>query len=526
MPLITDVVGLSSELTADFDNVIELEVELREEAKFGDLYECLAIDGWNGAARGYLVKIFKDDGYGSERQCFATVQKLQRRVVAADGERGRRGAPGIASFPALSALPQFSFLGVLNGRQVLGYAMKKLDSAGYVPFAKVLEEVPLRERYRKLSLEDRLYLCYELAEGFRLLSDEMSFIHADLNPPNFFVNLDDCHLALIDFDSGAVTEHRDDTPGTFGKTTYGEWLAPEISDQVLAQRGGAGPTEIKVDRFTDTWAVAIAIHHLLFLCHPMFFLGSLGVRMVREYLAARTWPALDAGEPWYDKVNGPRHGYYLDQLKTLPDPVRQKLASTLNQGYSNPSQRASYSQWSLILRATQPIPAIDLFAVDRRGILPGMRVELTWSVKGAHQVSLSPGIGEVDPAGSLAVFPSQHQTYTLVARARSGIAVQRSLQVWVYPAPRIGTLLVPAPRLAVQLNVGQIRIAAPRVELPVRLNLALRLQDRSLAGPPPPLARRLQHIVSPSFPAGWRFRIESVFRQWKERIDQLAGGTH
>lgn len=516
MPVITNIDGLSSKLSPELDKVATLEVDLFEGGNFGDIYACLSING--AAPQGdYFVKLFNDNGFGSARQCFTTVQKLQHKIVEVDRERQSRGQAAIGSIPSLSALPLFSFLGELNGRQVLGYAMRRLDKAGYVPFSKILEDVDLRTRYRSLSLEDRLFLCYELAECFQILSDGMSFIHADVNPPNLFVNIDECYIAPIDFDSGAVTDDPDEKPGTFGKTIDGHWLAPEILDQMRVK--GKGPTTVKVDRFTDIWAVTVAIHHLLFLIPPLFYLKASSSPIVRQYLATQKWPVIDVGDPLFDTYNGPAlYGHYRDMLRDLPDVVLQKLSAGINNGYTNPSQRTSYTQWVLILRNAQLAPAIDFFEVDHGSIVQGMTVRLTWSAQHAYQVTIDPGIGVVAPQGFLDLSPAGNETYSIVAQARNGTAVSSRVDVLVWPIPEIKTMLVPAPRMNVKLRIEELRIPAPNIHLPANVNLTARLNLGSVANTP-----RLTSLSPP--PAPEELRIGDSFKRLKARITQLAGGA-
>lgn len=65
--------------------------------------------------------------------------------------------------------------------------------------------------YRSLSLKQRLQIAAHLVEAFGLLA-LVGFVHGDINPQNSFVNVSECCVAVIDFDSGAMVEQAGDQP--------------------------------------------------------------------------------------------------------------------------------------------------------------------------------------------------------------------------------------------------------------------------------------------------------------------------
>lgn len=60
-----------------------------------------------------------------------------------------------------------------------------------------------------------MLIAYRLVSAFKLLN-ELHFIHADLKPEAIFINTSISECAIIDFDSGTVTERPTDEPNVWG----------------------------------------------------------------------------------------------------------------------------------------------------------------------------------------------------------------------------------------------------------------------------------------------------------------------
>ncbi|MFL5386154.1 MAG: hypothetical protein ACJ8GN_26865 [Longimicrobiaceae bacterium] len=490
MHTITGITSLSSGFTPEYLNVrtLELEGPVFDGGAFGDVYDLVAVNG-APPPTSQIVKVLRDNGFDSARQGFETIEKLQRKIL--DDTLGRKaaGKPPIQRLPALRALPQFSFRGQMGRDPVFGYSADRLDTAGYLPLSHILdpeEDPEPRERYvSELTLEDRMLLAYELAEGVEALQ-RLSYIHADINPPNLFVNIAECHVALIDFDSGAVTDAPGETPTTFGKKMDGEWVAPEIMDQILTHRGG--PIVVRVDRFTDDWAVTVGIHYLLFLCGPFFGLQRSTPRNIRDYVTRFGWPAFDAADPLFMPEVEENHESYMEMLGDLPAPVLARMSGALNSGAADPRKRALPYQWMADLGTVQEALEIILFQVEPETALEGRPVRLTWRVAGARWVSIDNGIGEVDETGTCEVVTAGSGSYTLTARARAGATLSETASVRVVPFPVIRSLSVPAPELShtvvirgmrvpaptVALAAPAIRVGAPTIRVPLSLDLSVR----------------------------------------------------
>jgi len=95
---------------------------------------------------------------------------------------------------------------------------------------------------------------------------------------------------------------------------------------------------------------------------------------------------------------------------------------------------------NVLVTVNVPVPHIQAFQASPATITPGEFAELTWSVDGATQVSISPGPGVVT-GSSVSVSPAQTTVYELIASNEGG-SVTRSVTVTVdtpEPAPDIAS---------------------------------------------------------------------------------------
>jgi serine/threonine protein kinase len=347
----------SSLLNPEFDSVQTIEIETLPfaEGGFGRLHHCLKING-QAPRVPQVIKIFVEVDSGVHLQGFKTIQKLQEKMISLNHQRRQKNEPALDQVPLLFALPQFSYEGMMNHQQVLGYSANRIDAAQFIEFEEILNDVNLQRRYYPLSLEQKLGYAMQLAEGVNLLRD-MSFIHADINGQNLFISLGSGQLILIDFDSGAVTEDPNESPTTWGKPN--EWAAPEIVAQIgEAQRSGrTGGQTVRVNLHTDTWSVAVGIHYLIFLRHPLFFLNCQGPGEMRAYFTAYQWPNVDHRFSNFNSACAASHKQIKDILTTHPQlpEITKRLAVTINQGFEEPRQRTTYYQWYLPLKKSNSI---------------------------------------------------------------------------------------------------------------------------------------------------------------------------
>lgn len=428
------------------------------EGAFGQVYHCHAMNGVP-LPRAQAVKVLLNDGSGSDERGLRTIRQLQTRVLQ---KVQKSGLDSITQVGALGALPQFSFRGEHNGRAVVGYSAHLLQSTKWTEFGKLFNEADLdvrktlHQRFYNLPLDARLRMAHELVKGFALF-EELGFIYADLNPKNFFVDLDHARLCLIDYEGGAVNED----PETFGK--LGEWLAPEIQAQLL--HSGSG--KVKVDLNTDTWAVAIGVHFMLFPFHPLFFLAQRGPADMQRYFAKHSWPDIDPSDSNFREPAA--YSWYRRAMSSVPDELVRAFAETVNHGWANRSKRLSYNQWERAIAVQMKPPVIKAFVSDRSSTIAGVEVTLRWEVERAVRVEIDNGVGEVIGASEIKVRPQVPVTYTLQAIGHFGVATAR-VEVLIFPTPLIESLFVPTPNVDSFVRIDGLRLAPPIVDLHVRLD--------------------------------------------------------
>ncbi len=91
--------------------------------------------------------------------------------------------------------------------------------------------------------------------------------------------------------------------------------------------------------------------------------------------------------------------------------------------------------------APKPAPTIRSFTVAPSSITAGQSATLSWAVENADSVSISGGVGAVQPTGSANVSPASTTTYRLTASGPGG-TTERSVTLSVSappPPPRVET---------------------------------------------------------------------------------------
>lgn len=337
------------------------------EGNYGIVYSSKYLN--NNNVEPLAVKIFdksKDATLSSER-CYNTILNLQKKASDYNVKLKQDNKKIIEEVNALKALPLFSFEGYFNGNKVLGYASYLLNS-GFIEFDKLFNNPDNNEKslfrkqfYNDLTLKDKYKFAYDLVEGFVYLRD-IGFIHADLNPKNFFINLQKKSLVIIDFDGGAVTTGNE-YPETMGKR--GTWQAPEIQEQNLQNL-----PLIKVDLSTDTWAVMLAIHHLLFPAHPLFYLQKLGKKEIAEYFNKYKWPNISKSDSNFRLEK--TYNSYINFLQSIDKNILRAFEATINNGFYQPASRLEYKNWLVYLE--------KLSGVKKRKIYKTPQIKLSHSL--------------------------------------------------------------------------------------------------------------------------------------------------
>jgi len=392
MKKISNVNSLSTEIYKEYSSInsIEIESDPFNSGGFGEVYKCLSING-KKTPIDQVIKILFDVN-GSSQKGYSTIQDLQKKIISQVSILRHQGKDFEAEYPAMLGCPQFSFAGVLNGIQVVGYSANNLNSLGFQEFDKILRDVNLLKDYQRLPLISKLAVAYQIANGFDLLR-KFQYIHADFKSEALFVNLKKLQCAIIDFDSGAVMQSQNDKPTTWGARQ--DWLAPEIVNQIAIGEQNRikanDPISVQVDLWSDAWSVAICIHYLIFTCHPFKFFTEISSRSLTEFVNSKVkFPEIPNGFKYFNpNATNSYKNYYSYYKNNIPKIVQEKFKSSFSSGCLNPQRRVTYSQWKLALRDTQKPPKIIFFKADRIKVSDKNPVNFSWKIENATSIFLN-----------------------------------------------------------------------------------------------------------------------------------------
>lgn len=426
--------SFSTNILLDFQNVTTVEIENKPiaEGAFGEVYVCNSVNG-KPLSVPQVIKLFKEDNLNRQDHNFNTVQKLQKKISDKNQQLKKNKGKNITDeFPALKGIPQFSFVGSINGKKYRGFSSTNLKKIGFDEFIDILDKSDLYKEYQKISIDKKMLIAFHLASGFKLLQ-EIFFIHADLKPEAIFINTKTNECAIIDFDSGTITENPNDTPNTWGAPN--DWVAPEIWEQ-LKQIGSGGLQQVKVNLLSDLWSVAVGIHYILTTTHPLFYLNELSPRVTKQYFSKYKWPEIQEIENYFNQGNRNIYQPVKDWLeKKLPEQIYKELYNTVNYGYSDPIKRTTYNQWEKALFSVQETPEILKFSFDSSQILSGNKVKLEWEVANSTNTKIS-NLGSVKSVDSIDITPAKTSAYKLIAENAFG-KDEKEISIEVLPLPKI-----------------------------------------------------------------------------------------
>lgn len=448
---------LSTNLHTEFSQIgiIEIDDKPFAEGAFGAVYICNSINGITTKLP-QVIKVFKEDNNNQQDHNFETIQKLQIKI---SDENVNLTNLITEEYPSLKGVPQFSFVGNLNGKIVRGFSSTNLKKIGFEEFIDILEKPQLLTDYQKMSIDKKMLIAYHLASGFKFLQ-RILFIHADLKPEALFINTKTNECAIIDFDSGAITENATDEPNVWGAPN--DWVAPEIWEQ-LKQTNSSGTQIVKVNLLSDMWSVAIGTHYILTTTHPLFYLKELSPRVSKKYFSKYKWPEINESEAYFNSNNQSIYKPVKKWLQnTLQSSIFGELEKTINYGYHNPIHRTTYNQWENVLKSVQNPPIIDFFESDREAIIKGIPITIKWDVKNAYKVKLNNGIGEVLSVGKKELYLNDNAYLKLTAIGYFG-TVEKEISILVFPTPILKSLVIPSPDFKQKV---ELKIEVPRFNLP------------------------------------------------------------
>jgi hypothetical protein len=245
---------------------------------------------------------------------------------------------------------------------------------------------------RTASLRETAVLHLPMAVRLRLASSLAATLAAVAALPATLGRLDDSSIRLdLAREQTVVTGL---TSGAFGPpyrqvvldtgAAAGQ-LAPELYDA-----DGIHPDH--ADPRTDAWALVVALHRLLFGCHPFQGLPDLRPDTVARHLAGHGWP-------------GPGTTAEFDAVyRALPPAVLGLFHQALERGWADPDARPAAREWSAALGPWTGPPEFVTLTLDRLVVLAGEQVTMTWSTRYATHVVTAWG-QRLDPAGTASFTP-------------------------------------------------------------------------------------------------------------------------
>jgi len=421
---------VSTGIYSEYNSIVSIETDDKPfaEGGFGEVYNCISVNG-NAIKTPQVIKIYKENFPGSADDNAQTIVRLQAKFNQLNTELKSKGKSLFIEYPAFKGIPQFSFEGYLNGQKVKGFSSDNLIRQGFEEFENILSDNKLLDQFYNIPVERRIYFAFQLASAFKVL-EEFKYIHADLKEGAIFLNLNTHELAIIDYDSGVVTENANDKPTTWG--AIGDWVAPEIFEQLSKIKKGE---KIQVDFFTDRWSVAIGINYLISGVHPLFFLKNIGTVTTELYFRNQNhWPDAVTNSTYFKKGCDSDYNGYIDFLNTnIPPQIKEKMANTINFGYKNPVARTSYSNWEKALQSIQKPPVVKFLSITKREIIQGENIVFAWNVENAVSVEIE-NIGTFSPIDKKSIKPDKNCTYIIKFKGYYGELVEK-IDVKVTPAP-------------------------------------------------------------------------------------------
>ncbi len=327
----------------------------------GTVFNVVDIDG--KLQSGLLLKlIFETD---SITKSYETISILHDKI---NSHQKIKGKSIVSEYPELIGLPFLAFKAKIEDtdENIAGYLMNDLVKYDYGDFGS--EEWDKLKYLSNVSVEEKLYMCYQLARGVNFLH-ELKFIHADLKDVSTFINLTKSQLSLIDFDGG----YNYDKQGfalTIGAIT--EWASP-LWRKIIGQGKSSRDLTSKERLDEENWNLASALFHILTGFSPFYFLKNINEETIDSYLKNNSWPYFDENSQEINRDSVEFHQSLIIIIEQLSEhglkPLIEQFIKVFNKGHRNVSQRLSPKQWKVLLKDVNKdvigSPKIELFTVNK-----------------------------------------------------------------------------------------------------------------------------------------------------------------
>ncbi|PQB07537.1 hypothetical protein BST83_10495 [Polaribacter filamentus] len=339
---ITNISVIDQNVKDDILSFTKIEFDDNElgSGGFGSVHSVQSIDA--KPKNDFVLKIFTEEEH--KEHAFETIERLHQKIKK---HQQKTKTPIYHDFPELLGLPFIAFKGYNDTTEkhcvaFLMYNLEKLDYEDYGSDASQLED------YKKLNLNDKLYLAYQLSKTIDFLH-QINFIHADLSENSLWFNSKRKQLAIIDFDSGYHFDSQD-KPTTIGK--IGHWIGSKYRNIIGQKKDSSNLTTL--DRlYEEYWVLANANFEIIFGVMPFFFLSDTDDNTKKTYLKKHVWPNIEYSSELFNKANTNQHQGILDILKQLEEAGFSELIEAFkivfNSGYTAENKRLTSKEWRDLL---------------------------------------------------------------------------------------------------------------------------------------------------------------------------------
>ena len=162
-----------------------------------------------------------------------------------------------------------------------------------------------------------------------------------------------------------------------------------------------------VTSVSDSVTVSVIYYYAL----PTVSLSATPETIVRGESAALSWSSTNVDSVTLD--NGIGSAPMTGSLSVFPVETTTYTITARNS--------AGPTTASVTITVTDPLPTVDLSVLPAE-ITVGESATLAWTTTNGNTVSIEPGIGAVEPNGTLVVAPMQTTTYTITATGSGGTA--------------------------------------------------------------------------------------------------------
>ncbi len=282
----------------------------------GEVFEVISPIRW----RNRVAKVFYPRERSSERRI-----KLEYLIHYPPPQQNH-----LVLWPEALLFEKDSFAGCLLPRAESPYDLTYLSSL------KLSNRLPAEwihkyTRQEAHNLTHRAKICFHIASAICLLHQDRRYVHGDLKPDNFKVNLDQT-VSLLDTDSVAVSENNIFVFGP-DKVTQ-EFSPPEINH--------INPNYDTLDPSWDSFSLGIIFYKILLGLHPFSVKPSStknDLNSLEKKIQAGLFPFGSKADK-IDLIPSPHQNF-----GALSPEVQELFIKTFDQGLFKPKLRPSALEW-------------------------------------------------------------------------------------------------------------------------------------------------------------------------------------